>query len=353
MYPRSAADCHFLAGCPVSAVLLHTLGTVPVVQENGDRMRGDRESCTPSWFPGVDMPALLQVKCGVCGAFFRTRVRGNTTRCPRRSGGCGAPRHIPAIGAVWEGPDDSASGLARHPSLARTLVPLWCSGCGRAWETAAAAGNGVACPGCSRKVWVPVHAREAGYVPKARPVGKRERLARSDVRPVRPLFAPAPTQEWDDPAPVDLDEDDQDDDEGPDLDALRATALPALRDVMRAVIAPQTPAPALAPARRTTGQPVRPAQRSTSARSGSGRSPAVPARSEAEPRKFRKLSPGEPLPYRPAASRSAPECRHRCGRGSTFVLAGPGYSDGAPMCREHAAQDCLSPDMRVWHVTSW
>lgn len=106
-----------------------------------------------------ELPASVTVACGVCGREVTTRLSGNTTRCPERSGGCGAPITVPV-------------GSTRPP------VPVDCYACGHRWKTRAREGGTVRCPECRH--------------PRRVPTGARDRIDPGTPRPERTAPAPAP-----------------------------------------------------------------------------------------------------------------------------------------------------------------
>lgn len=92
-------------------------------------------------FGAENLPASVTVVCDVCGRTVTTRMSGNTTRCPKRSGGCGNPIPIP-------------TGSTRPP------VTVDCYECRHQWGTRAREGTTVRCPECRHPRRVPTGARD-------------------------------------------------------------------------------------------------------------------------------------------------------------------------------------------------
>lgn len=99
-----------------------------------------------------------QIECGGCETFYRTRMRGNTTRCPE----CRTPRYVPTD-PVWEGPDTTPTKVSEQPAQQRQACPVECRSCGHQWLTRARGGASIRCPGvltdgqkCRSATWVPV-----------------------------------------------------------------------------------------------------------------------------------------------------------------------------------------------------
>lgn len=92
-------------------------------------------------FGAEELPASVTVVCDVCGRSVTTRVSGNTTRCPKRRGGCGNPITVP-------------TGSTRPP------VKVDCYECGHQWGTRAREGTTVRCPECRHPRRVPTGARD-------------------------------------------------------------------------------------------------------------------------------------------------------------------------------------------------
>ena len=105
-----------------------------------------------------ELPAAVTVVCHACGREVTTRLSGNTTRCPKRSGGCGATITVPA-------------GSTRPP------VAVDCYECGHHWKTRARAGGTVRCPECRH--------------PRRVPTGARDHITRSAPAPARRAGRPA------------------------------------------------------------------------------------------------------------------------------------------------------------------
>lgn len=92
-------------------------------------------------FSAEELPASVNVVCDVCGRTVTTRVSGNTTRCPKRSGGCGNPITVPT-------------------GSTRPAVTVDCYECGHQWGTRAREGSTVRCPGCRHPRRVPTGSRD-------------------------------------------------------------------------------------------------------------------------------------------------------------------------------------------------
>lgn len=92
-------------------------------------------------FGAEELPAAVTVVCDVCGRPVTTRLSGNTTRCPKRAGGCGAPITVP-------------TGSTRPP------VAVDCYACGHRWNTRAREGGTVRCPECSHPRRIPTGCRD-------------------------------------------------------------------------------------------------------------------------------------------------------------------------------------------------
>ncbi|MFF3617566.1 hypothetical protein [Streptomyces sp. NPDC002580] len=92
-------------------------------------------------FGAEALPTSVTLVCDVCGRSVTTRLSGNTTRCPKRSGGCGNPIPVP-------------TGSTRPP------VTIGCYACGCQWDTRAREGSTVRCPECQHPRRVPTGARD-------------------------------------------------------------------------------------------------------------------------------------------------------------------------------------------------
>lgn len=112
-------------------------------------------------FGAEELPSAVTLVCDVCGREVTTRLSGNTTRCPKRSGGCGAPITVPA-------------GSTRPP------VAVGCYACGHQWKTRAREGGTVRCPKCRH--------------PRRVPTGARDRLIPSSPRVYREAPEPDPEE---------------------------------------------------------------------------------------------------------------------------------------------------------------
>ncbi|MFE2553656.1 hypothetical protein ACFXGI_34765 [Streptomyces sp. NPDC059355] len=181
-----------------------------------------------------DLPAAITVCCPMCGREVTTSQSGNTTRCPKKRGGCGTPIPVPA-------------GTTRPP------VELDCYDCGHTWTTRAKAGSTVRCPGCSHPRRVPTAARaeDVEDLPPAPPLP-----ARRPAQPTAPRRDPAPR-----PVRQDRAEDDaQAERERAERRADTRRALDELRAVLRPSAAPSAQPPRSTPAaaapRRVPQQPA-------------------------------------------------------------------------------------------------
>ncbi len=134
------------------------------------------------------LPASVTVVCPECGREIVTRQSGNTTRCPKRSGGCGASIPVPA-------------GSTRPP------VEVECYGCGHPWRTRAKEGSTVRCPECRHPRRVPSRSRDGldpgrpRPAPSSTPRAASRPPAPAPSTPARGLFgslfrpSPAPAPE--------------------------------------------------------------------------------------------------------------------------------------------------------------
>lgn len=197
------------------------------------------------------LPAAVTLQCPMCGRTVTTGQSGNTTRCPKTRGGCGAAIPVPA-------------GVTRPP------VDVDCRECGHTWATRAKGGATIRCPECAHPRRVPTAARTTA-VPAA--VTPRPAPARRTARPT-PRRAPAPRPAPRDTAPDEWAEDDREtDQERAGRHASTRRLLEELRELRRPAQAP-TPAPARPPV-RPAPQPAPPSGRRFTPRPASAPAPVT------------------------------------------------------------------------------